>query len=521
MACTGEYGAYQCQIQGHSPNVADPLAAIVTVVARSNVVYEADFAIHFNLVANNDQLIYTDGTTDPYSSTCGGNGGTDCSGTLLGENINNLRSLIGDANYDLGHILTRIYGGVAYLRAVCTSYKAGGVSGIPRGGDVDPLTALVAIHEMGHQFGANHTFSGTRGRCQGNVNLSTAWEAGSGSSPMAYPGGCPVGDAAPTDNVRLFADPFFHHGSYGEVQDFLINGGGSACAATQTLADSLPQITSYTADAAMPPSTPFTLAMQASDVDSDVLTYSWEQYDSGTARPLTGVDAVDNGSGALFRVFPPTTNASRIFPRLSDILSGTATPGERLPTTTGVTRHFRGMVRDNRPGGGGVAVTPLVSVLIPAGVTPFTVLSPSQGSLQVPGRTVVAWNTGGTEAAPISCTAVSISLSLDDGRSFPTSLGTFPNTGLATVTLSPDFASSFVRIRIDPVGKIFFAVSGSFGIQAPCPADVNADGGVDGSDVEAFFRFWQAGDGRGDLNLDGGVDGGDLETFFTRFGAGC
>ncbi|MEI7657895.1 MAG: M1 family aminopeptidase [Phycisphaerae bacterium] len=54
----------------------------------------------------------------------------------------------------------------------------------------------------------------------------------------------------------------------------------------------------------------------------------------------------------------------------------------------------------------------------------------------------------------------------------------------------------------------------------PCPADYNADGGVDGGDVESFFRDWEAGEAAADVNADGGVDGGDLSTFFAAWQAG-
>ncbi|MCX5688928.1 MAG: DNRLRE domain-containing protein [Planctomycetota bacterium] len=56
---------------------------------------------------------------------------------------------------------------------------------------------------------------------------------------------------------------------------------------------------------------------------------------------------------------------------------------------------------------------------------------------------------------------------------------------------------------------------------AGCVGDYNQDGGVDGSDIEAFFTDWEAGEGAADVNQDGGVDGGDVEFFFTRWEAGC
>jgi hypothetical protein len=56
---------------------------------------------------------------------------------------------------------------------------------------------------------------------------------------------------------------------------------------------------------------------------------------------------------------------------------------------------------------------------------------------------------------------------------------------------------------------------------AGCPADVNADGGVDGADVEVFFTLWSSGDGAGDYNADGGIDGADVEAFFIDWAQGC
>lgn len=57
--------------------------------------------------------------------------------------------------------------------------------------------------------------------------------------------------------------------------------------------------------------------------------------------------------------------------------------------------------------------------------------------------------------------------------------------------------------------------------QSPlCPADFNQDGGIDGSDVDAFFTAWESGDPSADTNSDGGVDGADVEAFFAVWEAG-
>lgn len=57
-------------------------------------------------------------------------------------------------------------------------------------------------------------------------------------------------------------------------------------------------------------------------------------------------------------------------------------------------------------------------------------------------------------------------------------------------------------------------------VPPPCAADFNKDGGVDGSDVQAFFTAWEAGQSDADVNQDGGVDGSDVERFMRDWEAG-
>ena len=53
-----------------------------------------------------------------------------------------------------------------------------------------------------------------------------------------------------------------------------------------------------------------------------------------------------------------------------------------------------------------------------------------------------------------------------------------------------------------------------------CPADFNQDGGIDGTDVEAFFAAWEDAQPAADTNEDGGIDGADVETFFAAWERG-
>lgn len=55
---------------------------------------------------------------------------------------------------------------------------------------------------------------------------------------------------------------------------------------------------------------------------------------------------------------------------------------------------------------------------------------------------------------------------------------------------------------------------------APCAADYDQNGGVDGGDLAAFFFDFEAGDTCADVDQNGGVDGGDLAFFFRFFEQG-
>jgi len=58
-------------------------------------------------------------------------------------------------------------------------------------------------------------------------------------------------------------------------------------------------------------------------------------------------------------------------------------------------------------------------------------------------------------------------------------------------------------------------------LRPECIADFNADGGIDGGDVQSFFAAWEAGDALSDVNADGGIDGADVGTFFARWESGA
>lgn len=98
---------------------------------------------------------------------------------------------------------------------------------------------------------------------------------------------------------------------------------------------------------------------------------------------------------------------------------------------------------------------------------------------------------------------------------------------VVTVSLNNAQGSSTVRLRFSDSNSGWWAISdlqinGQVGFDPcpTCPADYDQDGGVTGSDVEAFFIDFEAGEACADVDLDGGVTGSDVEAFFILFESG-
>ncbi len=85
---------------------------------------------------------------------------------------------------------------------------------------------------------------------------------------------------------------------------------------------------------------------------------------------------------------------------------------------------------------------------------------------------------------------------------------------LASGTFRPQYANPFTLSRTFASG----AFAECFAV-APCIADIDLSGGVDGFDIGAFFILFEQ--GLIDIDQSGGVDGFDVAAFFVRFEAGC
>lgn len=433
------------------------LSVMTTLINGVNAIYERDLAIHLNLVANESAIIFTNSATDGYTS--------NNPNSLLPQNQVVLDQRIGATNYDIGMVVDGrayaegggfVFQGAANYQSVCLGGSKGKAATIYRSTDPTSIAGIwVASHELGHMLGALHTFNGTLNDCGPSRFAEAAYEPGSGSTIMGYRGGVlPDGSYFPVCSTEdLFStDTYFHAKSIEQIVNYAASGTGS-CAATSNTGNNPPSVDAGI-DYTIPAQTPFALTAAASDTEADALSYCWEEYDLGAAGP----PHTDNGNRPIFRSFAPVPGPMRTFPRLSDILSGTQTFGESLPTTTR-TMNFRVTVRDNHAGAGGVN-TGMMHVNVVSGSGPFAVTQPGSGTTWTGGSTqTVNWNVANTVNAPVSCANVRILLSIDGGLSFPyTLVGSTPNNGAATIVI-PNASTSTARIKVEAVGNIFFSIS--------------------------------------------------------------
>lgn len=451
LAATGEY------TQFHGGTVALGLAAVVTTVNRVVGVYETEVAVRMILIANNDLLIFTSGATDPYTNNNGS--------SMLSQNQTTVDNIIGNANYDIGHVVSTGGGGVAYLGVVCVSgWKARGVTGSPQPVG-DPFDIDYVAHEMGHQFSGNHSFNGTAGSCGGgNRNASTAYEPGSGTTIMAYAGICGA------HNTQNNSDPYFHTANFDEIFNYTNFGSGNGCAVITITGNNAPAVNVPAGGFSIPKSTPFALTGSATDIDGDPLTFSWEEFDLGPG----GAPNSPSGNAPIFRVFNPTTSPTRTFPKLSSLLNNSSAIGEILPTYSR-NLTFRLVARDNKALAGGVSYAS-IAFAVDANSGPFLVTSPNTNvSWPANSSQEITWNVANTNAAPVNCANVNILLSIDGGNTYPFTLASnIANDGVETV-LMPNNPTATARIKIEAADNIFFDISNvNFTIDQAVPVELSS-----------------------------------------------
>ncbi len=459
QSVTAEYSNYFGATS--AAQVSLVLAAINNTLARCNGVYEKDLALHLNLVAASTNVIYYNAATDPYSAATAGSGGA-----WNAELQNTLTSVIGEANYDIGHLFGASGGGgnAGCIGCVCTNGSKGSGftspnDGIPQGDNFD---IDYVVHEVGHQLGGNHTFS------MSNEGSGVNKEVGSGITIMGYAG-------ITSQDLAPHSIDIYHQATIAQIQT---NLASKTCPVTTTLTNATPvvaAVSNYT----IPKSTPFALTGSATDANAgDVLTYCWEQNDNAgsTQTGASSVASATKATGPNWISFSPSTSPTRFFPKLATILagaliSGPLTGGDAGANTEALssvarTLNFRLTVRDNAPYSstapvsvGQTQFTDMV-VTVNAASGPFAVSAPNTAVSYAGNSTqTITWSVASTTAAPVSCANVKISLSIDGGQTFPTVLAASTANDGTEALVIPNTPTTTARIKIEAVGNIFFDIS--------------------------------------------------------------
>ncbi len=445
LSCSGEFA------QGHGGTVESVLADYQIAMNRLNLIYEQNLATRFSLIDGLEAVLYLDPDTDPFSN---GTVGT----SMLIENATNLNLIMGEDNFDVGHVFTggcSDVGGVASGQ-ICGEFKGAGVTchGNP---NVTVVTANIMAHEIGHQLSAGHTWNGCNPSI-GQYASGSAWEPGSGTTIMSYAGAC-----GNENNVDGGGDEYFHGGTIDQMSNYIRNGSAT-CGGNVITDNNFPDVTALVEDDFfIPISTPFELEVVAEDMDGDQLTYCWEQRDLGPYGNLGFPEL----NAPLFRSYPPNSSPKRIFPTMQTIVQGGMDRREILPTYSR-DLNFSCTVRDNNPLIGGVTQA-YVSFRSTEQAGPFLVSYPNgSDNLEVGSFQEILWDVANTDQSPVNCKRVDLLLSLDGGFTYPITLAEdVVNDGDYGIII-PDEVSSTARIMVRAADNIFFDISNTdFSIVPP------------------------------------------------------
>ncbi|WP_052825867.1 reprolysin-like metallopeptidase [Neotamlana nanhaiensis] len=436
ISVTGEYAAY------HGSTLAGVNAALAASLTNVNAVYENEFNVSLQLIANNNDVIYLDASSDPYTGINNYNS----------QVANVFNTELTEADYDVGHLLAvsdGYDGNSACIGCVCNN---GGTVGVNHKGSAFTAGAIPEgitfdidffAHELGHQFGATHTWT-----YDGNEGHNSQMEPGSGSTIMGYAG---IGDS---ENVQANSDPYFHAISIEQITNTI---KGTSCPTITNTGNTTPTANAGS-NLILPIGTAFKLIGSGSDADGDAITYCWEQFNENNAATSIPNPNSTNSNSVLFRSFAPTTSNTRYFPNLSDLKFGiNAVRWERVPNVNR-TADFRLTVRDNKAGGANNTHDDMF-VTFDSNYGPFEITSQNtNGIIWTSGTTeTITWNVNNTTSLS-GATNVNILLSTNGGETYNHLVTNIPNNGSYTITV-PSTPAPYCRLMIEPTNNNFFAIN--------------------------------------------------------------
>ena len=394
------------------------LAEIITAINRASWIFERDVAIQFELVTGLETLFDTWSRTFP-------NKNISVSDVIFWLE-QDIAQLI-ESEYDLitafdFNAQSPKGSGVASFFSACENNTASQIKGsaVQMGGRKKSDFIGVLLHEIGHQFGATHSFEGFCVGVSGRagyefdetifpIGKNSSIERGTGSTLMSYAGFCT--DESRSVDTDKHKRLFFNGRSIDQMREYV---SGELLELTRDpqydvgCAKLMPtnreqSVLNAGPNKLVPHSTPLLVDFQNSALDGSVV-YSADQYDLSNGDLVDYQNFyIDRGKGALFRS-AVSHEPKFFFPSIDQVVSNGLLPTKDgvVPTTERVVSFLITAKSDQ-----GVTQD-LLSYTVTKQAGPFTV-STDQSRYRDDDDIKLTWDVANTDTI-IGCDALTLSI---------------------------------------------------------------------------------------------------------------
>jgi hypothetical protein len=474
-------------LAGGAQNAAD---YAVILVAAANEIYTSEIGMGLRI-----SYLRTWSTTDPWTSAN--------TSDQLSQFRSHWRTNMGSVSRASAHLFSgrSLGGGIAYLRAACSNTNGYAVSANLEGSFPFPIRdndsnwdLMVVAHEWGHQFGSEHTHNS----CAYNPVVDGCGLRTGNSSCEAGAQDCSVA-AAGVGSIMSYC-----HTCSGGIRNMQMTFGPRVIARMTSYVNGLscstslesPILASTSVSPAGPvcPGTPVTLSAAATGTE---LRFQWFRNGArvyGATNPTHVIANPGNNDRWDVMVYSPCGIVT--------------TQGTAMGITLAVAAATPSIIEQ-----------PVSVTTCPAGPAEVSVVASGVGTLSYRWEVRdLAVESGWKPIIDGPVMVADAAVATASGASSPT---------LSLTSLSPAWRAGSILnargVRCVVTGGCAgtASVTSAAALVSLCNADLNCDGGVDGSDIDAFFALWEAGDPGADVNADGGVDGDDVGAFFMTWQAGC
>jgi hypothetical protein len=423
LSATGEFTDF------HGGEISKVLSVMLKMVNLVNAVFERDLGVRFVLIDRSDDLIFQFANADPFTK-----------GNESSENQQLLDRIIGDVNYDIGHVLGGLQTvSIGKIGSVCQKGEKG--RGVSTALVPDGISFIFDYfsHELAHQLGGNHTFNSVI--CNAQRNPLTAWEPGSGMSILGYPGLCK------SDNLGLHVLPRFHSGSVEEISNLLMSMAYQFCGVKVSRSNRKVS-TLDIENTYLPRNTPFLLHPLTSDSTS---WFSWESIDIGFPMSLNSI----SGNSPNIKMTELKSNTFRSFPGMDSLVKMVNEPGVILAD------YERDMsLRLVRRFESNLFWQPF-NLSVKANMGPFTLVKPKEDVIYSADEPIqVEWLPANTFLPPLYADKVDIFL-VDVAN--PDALiflkRNVPNLGKYSLFINENIKNATYKLGVKGTNKLFFNMS--------------------------------------------------------------